>query len=232
LHSGMNGQKCILVAEDREDDLVLLRHSFQKAGLSLKIEHAWNGEVALDYLTGAPPFSDREKHPFPDLILLDIKMPRKDGFEVLRQLQSHREWKALPVVVLTSSFLEEDKRMALRLGARAFMTKPVGIHEYHELVEGLRRGWLDESEPGDHIIPKVMRIVLRNYQTGDFFQIATGEAEKRWTQKQSEALGFADQDAAIRVARELRLQNVEVLHLNAEGRPLLGTRIDRDYAAA
>src|SRR2546423_1908513 len=107
----MNGQKCILVAEDSEDDLILLRRAFEKAGLSGKIEHAWNGEVALSYLAGEGPFSDREEHPFPDLLLLDLKMPSADGFDVLCKLKS-RKGKAPPVVVLSSSELEEDKEKA------------------------------------------------------------------------------------------------------------------------
>src|SRR2546430_4620434 len=143
----MNGQKCILVAEDSEDDLFLLRRSFENAGLSPKLEHAWNGEVALDYLAGVPPFSDRDQHPFPDLLLLDIKMPRADGFDVLRQLQSHHEWKTLPVVVFSSTILESDKEKAMSLGASEVVTKPLGMDEYRELVAGLRQRWLEHTAP-------------------------------------------------------------------------------------
>ena len=85
---------------------------------------------------------------------------------------------------------------------------------------------LNHTVASDPKAQQRMRIVLRNYQTGDFFQTANGWAEKRWTQKQSEASDFADHEAAIRMARELGLQNVEFCLLNAEGKPLLGTRIE------
>lgn len=219
----MSGEKCILVAEDDENDVLLLRRSFEKAGLAHKLEHAWNGEVALDYLAGLPPFSNRDEHPFPDLLLLDIKMPRVDGFDLLTLLQSHRELSTLPVVVLSSSLLESDKQKALSLGAREVLTKPVDIDAYRDLVLGLRQRWLEGNVS---VVPKTrqhMRRVLRNYQTGAFFQSAT-----RWTQKQAEALDFEDYEEASKMARELRLQNIELCHLNADGIPFLGTRIEID----
>src|SRR5260221_5304262 len=111
---GISGQKCILVAEDNEDDVVLLRLGLQKAGLSNRLSHVGNGEVALDYLAGEPPFSDREKHPFPDLLLLDLKMPRLDGLGLLKLMKAHPELSALPIVVLSSSLLKEDEQKARR----------------------------------------------------------------------------------------------------------------------
>src|SRR3954451_21408163 len=131
---GMVRQKCILVAEDDEDDFFVLRRGFQKAGLAVKLERAWNGEVALNYLSGEPPFSDRNQHPFPDVLLLDIKMPREDGFDLLRKLQLHPELRSVPVVVLSSSLLQADKQKAKSLGAREFITKPVEANEYRELA--------------------------------------------------------------------------------------------------
>jgi CheY-like chemotaxis protein len=219
----MSGQKCILVAEDNEDDLVLLRLGFGKAGLSHKLAHAWNGEVALSYLAGEPPFSDRDQHPFPDLLLLDLKMPRLDGFGLLHLLRSHPELNALPVVVLSSSLLREDAQKAKSLGAREVLSKPTDIQEYRDMLLDLHQRWLGPAIPHIANSPKRMRIVLRNFQTGAYFQTAT-----RWTKDQKAALDFEDHEAAIRVARELRLQNIELCHVGEDGEPILGTRLEID----
>ena len=151
-----NQQKCILVAEDNGDDLLLLRLGFERAGLSHKLVHAWNGEVAWDYLAGEPPFSDRDQHPFPDLLLLDLKMPCLDGLGLLRLLQTHRELSALPVVVLSSSALESDKHQANSLGAREFLTKPTGIKEYRDMVLGLHQRWLGHAMS---YVPKAIKLM-------------------------------------------------------------------------
>ena len=144
----MNRQRCILVAEDEEDDFFLLRRCFEKAGLSDKLVHAYNGQLALDYLTGAPPFSDRDQHPFPDLLVLDVRMPHLDGFGLLRLLQSHRELSALPIVVLSSSLVETDVQKASSLGAREYLIKPTDLNEYRDLVLGLHQRWLGGIIPG------------------------------------------------------------------------------------
>lgn len=212
--------KCILVAEDNEDDLVLIRMGLKNAGLTHKLEHAWNGEVALNYLAGEAPFSDRSQHPFPDLLLLDLKMPRLDGFGLLHLLRSQPQLSTLPVVVLSSSVIPEDVKKARSLGAREFLIKPTDINEYRELLLGIHQRWFGTTVSEESKSPKSMRIVLRNYQTGLYFQSGT-----KWTKDQREALSFDDHEAAIRMARELRLPNIELCHMGENGEPLLGTRI-------
>jgi CheY-like chemotaxis protein len=92
-----------------------------------------------------PPFSDRDQHPFPDLLLLDLKMPGMNGFDLLSLLQSHRELSNLPVVVLTNSPLEPDVEKAKSLGAREFLTKPISIEEYRDLLLSLHKRWLGDG---------------------------------------------------------------------------------------
>ena len=143
----MNRQKCILVAEDDENDVFFVRRGFEKAGLTHKLAHACNGQVALNYLDGEPPFSDRNQHPFPDLLLLDLRMPCLDGFELLALLQPHRKLSTLPVVVLSSSILEADAQKARSLGAREFLSKPTNAHEYRDIALGLHQRWLGGTMP-------------------------------------------------------------------------------------
>jgi len=145
--TSVNRQRCILVAEDNEDDVVLLKLGFKRAGLADKLAHVWNGEIALDYLAGEPPFSDRNQYPFPDLLLLDLKMPRLDGLGLLHRLRSHPELRGLPVVVLSSSLLEEDAQKARSLGVREFLIKPTDIKEYRDLLLGLHERWLGPADP-------------------------------------------------------------------------------------
>ena len=144
----MNRQKCILVTEDNQSDFLLLRRCFEKAGLTHKLVHAGNGKEAWDYLVGEPPFSDRNQHPFPDLLLLDLRMPGLDGFDLLRLLQSHRELSALPVVILSASLVESYMQTAKRLGAREYLLKPMDPNEYTHMVLGLQERWLEDIVPG------------------------------------------------------------------------------------
>src|SRR2546423_5534129 len=113
----------ILVAEDDENDLVILSYAFKQARLPHKIEHVPDGEAAIAYLLGTPPYADRVKHPLPDLLLLDLKMPKVSGFDVLAWLQTQPALGEIPIVVLSGSELDEDKAQCAQLGADDFQTK-------------------------------------------------------------------------------------------------------------
>ena len=124
----------ILVVDDSDDDVFFLRRAFAKTGLSPSIAHAPDGEKALEHLLKTAPL--------PDLITLDLKMPRLDGFGMLERLRNHPRLANVPVVVLTASFLEEDKNKAKALGARAFFTKPASSEDFIALVTNISQQWL------------------------------------------------------------------------------------------
>ncbi len=133
---------CILVAEDEDVDVFLLRRAFRRAGLSHNLMHVPDGEKTIQYLTGRPPFDDRVKYPFPQLLLLDLKMPKLNGFDVLAWLAGRPDMHDLPAVVLSSSPLESDVKMAEKLGARQFLTKPNDLDEMIAIVKNISERWL------------------------------------------------------------------------------------------
>jgi CheY-like chemotaxis protein len=133
----------ILVAEDDENDIVILSYAFKQAGLGHTLERVPDGEAAIDYLKGDGPYADRARFPLPDLLLLDLKMPKVSGFEVLAWLQTQPALDEIPVVVLSGSELEEDKMETAKLGASAFHTKPNDFHKAVKLVQDLDARWLN-----------------------------------------------------------------------------------------
>jgi len=138
----MNVPKTVLVAEDDASDAFLLQRAFETAGLSCSLLRVTDGQEALDYLSGAKGYSDRQKYPLPDLLLLDLKMPRMGGFEVLHWLQRSREFSLLPTVVLSSSGLDEDRAKAHKLGSRAYYVKPTAFSDLVSLVLEMNAKWL------------------------------------------------------------------------------------------
>jgi CheY-like chemotaxis protein len=137
----MSDPKIILVADDDENDVFFLRRGFAKAGLLHRLIHVSDGQKAIEYLLGEGRYGDRQSNPFPDLLLLDLKMPKADGFEVLAAVQSLPQVE-LPVVVLSTSALMIDIQMAKKLGARDYMVKPVDQDEMVKVVLNLHERWL------------------------------------------------------------------------------------------
>jgi CheY-like chemotaxis protein len=127
----------ILVVEDNADDVLLIERAFGKAKLANPLRFVDNGEKAVDYLSGAGPYADRHSHPMPAVVLLDLKLPRRSGFEVLQWVRAHSSLKALPVVVLTSSKDGDDVRRAYAMGANTYLVKPVALDGLIEIVKTL-----------------------------------------------------------------------------------------------
>lgn len=131
----------ILVVEDEPNDALLLRRAFGKAHLDNPIQVVPEGEAAIAYLSGEAPYVDRNLYPLPALMLLDLKLPRMSGFEVLVWLRQQPGLKRLPVVVLTSSGQKIDVDRAYELGASSYLVKPVSFEELLVMVKALNLYW-------------------------------------------------------------------------------------------
>lgn len=132
----------ILYAEDDESDAFLLDHAFRRAGIEVPLHVVADGREAIAYLEGQGPFADRERHPLPLLLLLDLKMPAVNGFEVLQWIAGPPPRVVMPAVVLSSSGLEQDREKARRLGAAAYYVKPGKLDEMVALARALKNEWL------------------------------------------------------------------------------------------
>jgi CheY-like chemotaxis protein len=137
----------ILIAEDSEDDVLLIRRAFRKTRLPKRVEVVRDGAQAVDYLLGQPPYDDREQHPLPSLIILDLKMPRVSGFEVLEVIKGSPLTRRIPVVVLTSSRENEDIKHCYDLGANSYLVKPVGFEQFSAVVAEIEKYWLAVNTP-------------------------------------------------------------------------------------
>ncbi len=131
----------ILLAEDTPDDVFLLRRAFKRANLLNPLFVVQDGEEAINYLQGQGPFNDRERYPLPVLILLDVKMPRRTGFEVLQWVRQSMQ-SSIPVVMLTSSALESDQTLARNLGADSYLVKSSSFDDLVAMVSRLQQRWL------------------------------------------------------------------------------------------
>ena len=139
----------ILVAEDDPNDALLVQRAFHTARLANPVQVVGDGEKAIAYLSGVPPYNDREKFPLPMIILLDLKMPRKGGHEVLEWLRTQPRLKRLPVVILTSSSEMTDINRAYDLGANSYLVKPVEFEALLEMVKELNLYWAVMNRVGE-----------------------------------------------------------------------------------
>jgi CheY-like chemotaxis protein len=141
----MFARATILAAEDQECAALLLQKAFDAVGLPHRLVIVEDGQCAVDYLEGVSPYNDRTQNPLPGLVLLDLKMPRMNGFEVLDWLRKSREFNTLPVVVLSASPQESDIKRAKELGAREYLVKPLGFHELTVMLRDVAARWLAEE---------------------------------------------------------------------------------------
>lgn len=139
----------ILLIDDREEDVLLIRRAFSKARILNRLEVLWSGEEAVAYLSGSGKFANRDEYPVPTLVLLDIKMPGMDGFEVLNWIRRVSLYPTMRVVMLTSSELMRDVNTAYELGANSFLVKPVDFERFVEISQALSGYWLwmDQAPP-------------------------------------------------------------------------------------
>ncbi len=136
----------VLLVEDNQDDVLIIQRAFRKASIATPLHVVGDGDAAVLYLSGHEPYKNREQYPLPGLILLDLKLPRRSGLEVLEWLRQQPGLKRLLVVVLTSSRENIDINRAYELGANSYLVKPVEFAALLELVKNLNLYWLVLSE--------------------------------------------------------------------------------------
>jgi CheY-like chemotaxis protein len=139
--SSSRANSIVLYVEDEESDTLFMQTAFRKAGLGTALRCVENGQEAINYLEGSGAFADRETHPLPALLLLDLNLPVVSGFGVLEWLRRHPEFHSLAVVVFSSSVRSEDRVRAMQLGANDYVEKPSSGLHFGRVVEGLREKW-------------------------------------------------------------------------------------------
>lgn len=132
----------ILLVEDNSSDALLTTHALEKCELANRIHLARDGEEALDFLFGRGSFADRGLDAVPQLVLLDLKLPKVDGIQVLRELKADLRTRSIPVVVLSTSKEERDLVQTYELGVNSYIQKPVNFSEFQEVVRQLGMYWL------------------------------------------------------------------------------------------
>lgn len=136
----------ILVADDDPDDRQMLKEALDENRLSNDLHFVSDGEELMDYLNRRNKFENAKDSPLPGLILLDLNMPRKDGRECLNEIKTDARFKAIPVIVLTTSKAEEDIYRSYNLGVNSFVTKPVTFASLVDVTRDLGRYWLELVE--------------------------------------------------------------------------------------
>ena len=131
----------MLLFEDDDNDAFLLQRALKKADINNPVKRVTDGQQGMDYLAGVGPYADRSKFPFPRVVLLDLKMPRKGGMEVLEWMKSHPEFKVIPTIIFTASKEQQDVAMSYGLGANCFITKPSKFEDLEYLMHILHEFW-------------------------------------------------------------------------------------------
>src|ERR1043166_4930133 len=132
----------ILLVEDDENDVLFLRAACTTCGLRDPLITVGDAQQAIDYLSGTGSFADRAAHPLPCLVLLDLNLPIKNGFEVLQWLRGNPDLNTLLIIVLTSSSAESDAHQAYTLGANSYVMKPSNPDHLQDLVDLIKRYWM------------------------------------------------------------------------------------------
>ena len=144
---------CILQVEDEANDVFLLQRAFRQADIANPVKVATDGQMAIDYLSGSGRFADRHDYPLPGLVLLDLKLPRKSGREVLQWIRSQPGLRRIVVIVFTSGQYVGDVGLAYDLGANSFIVKPADFSQYLSIARLLKDWWLNHNLFGPVLEP-------------------------------------------------------------------------------
>ncbi|NEP17658.1 MAG: response regulator [Leptolyngbya sp. SIO4C1] len=136
----------LLLVEDDSNDILLIQRAFRRANLTIPISIVKDGDEAIDYLLGHGQYANRASHAMPSLILLDLKLPRRSGLEVLEWLRAQPVLRRIPVVVLTSSEESEDVNCAYEMGVNSYLVKPVTFDALIAMIEALNGYWLTVNQ--------------------------------------------------------------------------------------
>src|SRR5437016_3096123 len=137
----------ILLVEDDPRDVQLTVRELQSVYRKSRIEVARDGEEALDFLFCRGPYADRSSHRPPRLVLLDLKLPKIDGMQVLREIKANSDTRAIPVVALTSSSEERDRAECYKLGVNSYVQKPVDFEKFRQTIQTMGLYWLGINQP-------------------------------------------------------------------------------------
>jgi CheY-like chemotaxis protein len=143
----MGTNEVILVVEDEPDAVILLKRALEKAQVRNPVVSVDHGERAIAYLNGDGEYADRKVHPVPTLMIMDLKLPRRTGLEVLGWIRQHPQLRVLPVIVLTSSRDARDVARAYEAGANSYLVKPISYATLVQMMESVRDYWLRFNEP-------------------------------------------------------------------------------------
>jgi CheY-like chemotaxis protein len=143
----MERESVVLIADDDENDVFLMKRAFEKANVSVPVMVVRNGEEAIGYLSGKGKYGNRKVYPLPMLMLLDLKMPMVDGFEVLAWCREQGHERSIPIVVMSSSNYDSDIARAMVLGATAYRVKPADFQYLVAVAKELRDIWLKRGSP-------------------------------------------------------------------------------------
>ena len=133
----------ILIADDDEEDRILIKKALKSTPIDDRTKFVVNGEELIFYLEGEGKYSDRNDYPMPDIILLDLNMPRKDGREALKEIKNNDNLKHIPIIVLTTSKAEEDIVKTYNLGVNSFITKPVTYASLVKTMKTISEYWFE-----------------------------------------------------------------------------------------
>ncbi len=135
----------ILLADDNADDRVMMRSALSRSGVAARLQMVKDGMEVLRYLQGEGPYADRRQYPMPEMLILDMKMPRLDGNATLEKLQADRELSRIPVIIISGMSELHDVKRAYELGARTFFVKPIQADDFRHMMEFIPAGALKKS---------------------------------------------------------------------------------------